>query len=112
MNDAHHLGGRSPWGEPHFESGSSGGSYRGDLHAYLWGLALAVILTVAPFALVRWHVMTTSSLWIAIAIFALVQAIVHFRCFLHVNPPHENVDEMLLVLFTVLILIMMAGGTV
>jgi len=107
MNDAHHFG-----GQPHAGGGSSGGSYRKDLHTYVWGLALAVTLTVVPFVLVNWHVMTTASLWIAIGLFALIQAVVHFRCFLHVNPPHEHVDEMLLVLFTVIIVIMMSGGTV
>lgn len=99
-------------GHPHFRSGSSDPGYHRELRIYVWGLALALILTVVPFALVDWHAMTTSAVWIAIASFALVQAIVHFRCFLHVHPPHENVDEMLLVLFTGLILVMMAGGTV
>jgi len=112
MNDFREFGGHPEWGRPHFGGGASGDAYRRDLHTYLWGLALAVTLTVVPFALVYWHAMTASSLWIAIGIFALVQAVVHFRCFLHVHPPHENVDEMLLVLFTVIILIMMAGGTV
>jgi cytochrome o ubiquinol oxidase subunit IV len=92
--------------------GASGDAYRRDLHTYLWGLVLALTLTAAPFALVYWFAMTTLSLWIAIGCFALVQAVVHSRCFLHVYPPHENVDEMLLVLFTVIILVMMAGGTV
>lgn len=65
-----------------------------------------------PFALVGWHLLAPSMLWLAIGLFALVQGVVHFRCFLHVNPPHENLDETLLILFTVFIVIMMAGGTV
>lgn len=101
MNGIHNLG-----------AGTSGDAYRRDLHTYLWGLALALTLTAAPFALVYWHAIATSWLLIAIGVFGLVQALVHFRCFLHVNPPHENVDELLLVLFTVIILVMMAGGTV
>lgn len=110
MNDFHELGDHPEWG--HFGRGTSGNAYRRDLHTYLWGLALAATLTVLPFALVYWHAMTISSLWIAIGTFALVQAVVHFRCFLHFHPPHENVDEMLLVLFTLVILTMMSGGTV
>jgi cytochrome o ubiquinol oxidase subunit IV len=112
MNHFHNLGDYSEWEPPFFGGGASGDAYRRDLHTYLWGLVLALTLTAAPFALVYWHAMTTLSLWIAIGGFALVQAVVHFRCFLHVNPPHENVDAMLLVLFTVIILVMMAGGTV
>jgi cytochrome o ubiquinol oxidase subunit IV len=112
MNDGHGLRGHPEWGPPRVGRGASGESYRRDLFTYLSGLALALILTAVPFALVYWHAMSTSSLWIAIGVFALVQAMVHFRCFLHVNPPHQNVDELWLVLFTVLILVMMAGGTV
>jgi cytochrome o ubiquinol oxidase subunit IV len=112
MNDAYDLGRHSPWGRSHIVGDSSGDSYQKDLHTYLWGLAVAVILTVVPFALVYWHVMPVFALWIAIASFALIQVVVHFHCFLHVRPPHENVDESLLLVFTVLILVMMAGGTV
>ena len=108
MNDTHDFAGHAPWGMPE----PDGTSYRKDLWTYLWGLALAVSLTAVPFALVNWHAMTEPGLWIAIGIFALVQAVVHFRCFLHVNPPHDQSDEALLVLFTALILVMMAGGTV
>lgn len=112
MNGGHGLGGHPEWGPPHVGGDASGDAYRRDLFTYLSGLALALILTAVPFALVYWHAISTSALWIAIGLFALVQAIVHFRCFLHVNPPYENVDEMWLVLFTVLILVMMTGGTV
>ena len=112
MNDVHKLLGHPDWLPPPTPRDTSGEAYRNDLHGYLWGLALAVALTAVPFGLVYWHAMTPSALFIAIGVLALVQAVVHFRCFLHIHPPHENVDELLLVLFTALILIMMAGGTV
>jgi cytochrome o ubiquinol oxidase subunit IV len=112
MNHFHNVEDPLEWRPPQFGGGASGDAYCRDLYTYLCGLVLALTLTAVPFALVYWHAMTTVSLWIAVGGLALVQAVVHFRCFLHVNPPHENVDEMLLVLFTVLILVMMAGGTV
>ena len=111
MNDIQNLGETANWGEPHTGAAASD-AYGKDLFTYLSGLALAVILTALPFGLVYWHAMTTFWLWAVIGVFGLVQAVVHFRCFLHLNPPHENVDEMLLVLFTVVILVMMAGGTI
>ena len=111
MNDIHNLGEHANWAQPHTEAAASD-TYRKDLFTYLSGLALAVILTAVPFSLVYWHAMTTFSLWAVIGVLGSVQAVVHFRCFLHVNPPHQNVDEMLLVLFTVIILVMMAGGTI
>ena len=80
--------------------------------SYISGLVLALLLTAVPFALVYWHAMTTSSLLLAIGVFALVQAVVHFRCFLHVDLSRGSVDHLLLVLFSAVILIMMAGGTV
>jgi len=107
------LGGHPNW-HPHFPGGISGDGdgYRKDLHSHLWGLVLALTLTAVPFALVYWHAMTRSWLLLAIGIFALVQAMVHFRFFLDIHPPHRNVDQLLLVLFSAQILIMMAGGTV
>lgn len=111
MNDVHSVGGHPGW-DPHAHGGDLAAAYRKDLHTYIWGLALAVVLTAVPFALVYWHVMTTTWLWVTIGLLAVVQAGVHFRCFLHINPPHENVDTVLLIIFTIFILIMMSGGTV
>jgi cytochrome o ubiquinol oxidase subunit IV len=87
-------------------------AYRRELRSYIWGLVLALVLTAVPFALVHWHVLAASSLLFAIGLFALVQAMVHFRFFLHIDPPHRNVDAMLLLLFSAVILVMMVGGTV
>lgn len=112
MSNVHKLGDYAGQRQPRRRGGDSGGAYRRDLRTYIWGLVLALTLTAAPFALVYWHAMAPSSLLIAIGVFALVQALVHFRCFLHINPPRENVDKLLLVLFTVMILIMMVGGTI
>jgi cytochrome o ubiquinol oxidase subunit IV len=112
MNDIHNINSHPGW-QPHPGWGAPGDhdGYRKDLSSYVSGLVLALILTAVPFALVYWHAMTTASLLLAIGIFALVQAMVHFRFFLHVDP-RRNVDELLLVLFSTTILVMMAGGTV
>jgi cytochrome o ubiquinol oxidase operon protein cyoD len=86
--------------------------YRRDLHSYLWGISLALVLTVVPFALVYWSVMPPFRLYFAIAAFALAQVVVHFRFFLHINPPKQNVDDLHLILFSSLIIFLMAGGTI
>ncbi|MGH7073450.1 MAG: cytochrome o ubiquinol oxidase subunit IV [Stellaceae bacterium] len=93
-------------------AGVSGGTYRKDIETYLLGLVLALTLTAVPFALVYWHVLAPFWLGIAIGAFGVVQAVVHFRCFLHVNWTRENFDTLLVVSFTILILVMMVGGTV
>lgn len=95
----------------HRSGGPLHDAYHKDLRLYIWGLVLALILTGVPFGLVYWHAMATSSLWIAIGLFAAVQALVHFRYFLHIHSLHENLDETVMIVFTVTILIMMAGGT-
>jgi cytochrome o ubiquinol oxidase subunit IV len=86
--------------------------YRRDLHSYIWGISLALALTVAPFGLVYWSLMPRFALLLAIGAFALTQIVVHFRFFLHINPPKQKVDDLQLILFSTLILLLMAGGTI
>jgi cytochrome o ubiquinol oxidase subunit IV len=86
--------------------------YRQERNSYIIGFCLALALTFTPFALVHWSAFSRFGLIIAIGIFAFVQAIVHFRFFLHVNPPKQNVDDLHLILFSTMILALMAGGTI
>lgn len=56
-----------------------------ELATYLVGYGFAITLTVTAFALVHWHWTTPyTALWIVLGL-GLVQIIVHFRCFLHIN---------------------------
>ena len=102
---------------PHPQRPNSAGepphdAYHEELQTYIRGLILAVVLTAIPFGLVDSHAMTGTSLLIAIGVFALVQAVVHFRYFLHIQASHEHVDQIVMIVFTAVILIMMAGGTI
>jgi cytochrome o ubiquinol oxidase operon protein cyoD len=56
--------------------------------------------------------MSPFGLYLAIGGFALVQVVVHFRCFLHIDPPRQNVDDLHLILFSSLLLFFMVGGTI
>lgn len=85
---------------------------RRELRSYLIGLLLAILLTAIPFALVAARLLPRPmTLW-AIAAAALVQALVHFRCFLHIDLSRSKRDYLQLVLFTFLIVLLMAGGTI
>ncbi len=86
--------------------------YRREFRSYIYGIILAFGLTCIPFALVYWSVI--SGLWLSIAIgaFALIQIVVHLRFFLHIDPPRQKVDDLHLILFTTLVLAIMAGGTI
>jgi cytochrome o ubiquinol oxidase operon protein cyoD len=78
--------------------------------AYGWGLAVAAVLTAAPFAAVRWHVLSPRPLFVLIGVLALVQMIVHFRCFLHVGLGQRR-EDLQLVLFSALVLAILLVGT-
>lgn len=83
-----------------------------ELRSYIIGYALALVLSIVPFAVVAWGgAATTSALWI-IAGFALVQIIVHFRFFLHIDLSEQKREDLQLILFSVLLFVMMAGGTI
>jgi cytochrome o ubiquinol oxidase subunit IV len=86
--------------------------YRRERNSYIIGFCLALALTFTPFALVHWSAFSRFGLIVAIGVFAFFQAIVHFRFFLHINPPKQNVDDLHLILFSTMILALMAGGTI
>lgn len=86
--------------------------YARELRGYVWGYALAILLTLVPFGLVNWAAMPRHGLYFAIGACALVQVIVHFRFFLHIDPPRQNVDDLHLILFSGLLLFFMVAGTI
>ena len=83
-----------------------------EFRAYVLGISLALALTLMPFALVYWSVITRFGLLVAIGVFGFVQMIVHFRFFLHINPPKQNTDDLLLIAFSLSLVAIMVGGTV
>lgn len=84
---------------------------RRDFRSYAWGITLALLLTLVPFALLHWAAVPPFPLLIVIGAFALVQMIVHFRFFLHITFSGKR-EDLLLILFSTLVLILMVGGTV
>ncbi|SEW25585.1 cytochrome o ubiquinol oxidase operon protein cyoD [Aliiroseovarius sediminilitoris] len=86
--------------------------FRRERRSYLIGLGLALILTAIPFGVVAWAGWSTgATLWL-IAGFGLVQIVVHFRFFLHIDFSRQKREDLQLILFTVLLLAIMAGGTI
>lgn len=83
-----------------------------ELRQYLWGYGLAILLTLVPFGLVDRSALSTHGLYLAIGAFALAQIVVHFRFFLHINPPRQNVDDLHLIVFSGLLLFFMIAGTI
>jgi cytochrome o ubiquinol oxidase subunit IV len=84
---------------------------RREFQSYVWGIAVALLLTLVPFALVHWAGVPRFPLLNVIGALALVQMIVHFRFFLHIRFS-ERREDLQLILFSTVVLIIMVGGTV
>lgn len=88
-----------------------GTAERRDFMSYTWGAALALALTVVPFALVHWGGVARVPMLVIIGALALAQAIVHFRFFLHLGLKRKR-EDLQLILFSALLLVIMVIGTI
>ncbi|MEM8843895.1 MAG: cytochrome o ubiquinol oxidase subunit IV [Pseudomonadota bacterium] len=79
---------------------------------YLVGFSLALFLTLVPFGLVAWGELSRPATLMFIGTFGLIQVIVHFRYFLHINFKEQKREDLLLILFSTVLLSIMAGGTI
>ena len=86
-------------------------SRRDDLMTYGVGYGLALLLTGAAFAVVTWRWAAGATALGIVFTLALLQAIVHFRFFLHVDLKRSARDDLQLILFSTLIVCLMVGGT-
>ena len=86
-------------------------SKRDEIRSYAIGYGFALALTVAAFAIVHWPrfaSMTTLAIMLGLA---LMQMVVHFRFFLHISLRKSTRDDLRLILFAALIVILMVSGT-
>ncbi|MFC2967305.1 cytochrome o ubiquinol oxidase subunit IV [Acidimangrovimonas pyrenivorans] len=87
-------------------------AYRHDLRGYVIGLGLAILLTVIPFGLVAWGGASVSVVMATLAVLGLIQVVVHVRYFLHVDFSPERREDLHLILFSALLLVIMVAGTI
>ncbi len=80
--------------------------------SYVTGYLVSLALTAPPFALVAWGDEPRSVLWWVIGGCALAQIAAHFRWFLHIRLRGQAREDLQLILFSALILVLMAGGTI
>jgi cytochrome o ubiquinol oxidase operon protein cyoD len=78
---------------------------------YAIGYLLALALTGGAFAAVYWPVFNATSTLAIVFVLALIQMIVHFRFFLHINLTKSSRDDLQLILFSALIIVLMVSGT-
>lgn len=79
--------------------------------SYVWGLGLAVVITAAAFGLATLKVLSGGALLAAIGVLALIQVAVQFRFFLHIDLSRQKREDLQLILFTGLLILMMVGGS-
>ncbi|NYT47388.1 MAG: cytochrome C oxidase subunit IV family protein [Candidatus Methanofishera endochildressiae] len=74
-------------------------NYYKELRSYLTGFILALLLTIVPFALVAWGNFPSHITLIIIAVFGLIQVIVQFHYFLHIDFSRQKREDLQLILF-------------
>ena len=78
---------------------------------YVAGLLAAAMLTGCAFSTVRWPSLFGPHTFVIVCVLGLLQVVVQFRFFLHVRLKGSARDDLLLLLFSSLIVALMSGGT-
>lgn len=86
--------------------------HKRELRLYLIGFALALALTLAAFGLTLWGGLSWATTMIIIGILGLAQMVVHLRFFLHIDLSRQKREDLQLILFSVLLLIIVVIGTI
>lgn len=84
---------------------------QGDFLTYAIGYISAVALTGVAFALVHFRLASPAASLAIILALGFVQIIVHMRCFLHISLQRSARSDLMLILFSTLIIALMASGT-
>lgn len=90
----------------------NGISFEHAVRQYLVGFSLALLLTLVPFGLVAWGELSRPATIMFIGTFGMIQIIVHFKFFLHIDFKEQKREDLLLILFSTLLLVIMAIGTI
>ncbi len=83
-----------------------------ELASYLIGGALSAALTLLAFAVVLWLDLARPLTLSIVAGAAIAQIIVQVRYFLHIDLSRQKREYLHLILFSLLLLSLMAGGTI
>jgi cytochrome o ubiquinol oxidase operon protein cyoD len=78
---------------------------------YVIGYGLALLLTCAAFGLVYLRLLRGPDAFYTVLGLGLVQMLVHFRCFLHIDLKRSARADLVLILFSSLVVALMVGGT-
>lgn len=79
--------------------------------SYLAGYLLAMLLTTIPFALVAVGGVSAAVTLGIVFVAAIAQVLVHLRCFLHLGFSRANGWHLISLVFTAIIVMIVAAGT-
>ena len=82
-----------------------------ETRSYAIGYLLALALTGAAFAAGYWPTFAPTQTLAIVCGLALIQMIVHFRFFLHLSLARSSRDDLQLILFSTLIIVLIVSGT-
>jgi cytochrome o ubiquinol oxidase subunit IV len=86
-------------------------SHMANARSYLTGLALALVLTAIPFALVHFKLLAGTAMLAVIAAAAVVQIVVHLKYFLHLNLTDTPRESLMALCFAAVLIFIMIGGS-
>lgn len=81
------------------------------MRTYGLGYGLALGLTGLAFAAIVWQPFDRTTTLAVVFGLGLLQMLVHFRAFLHIDLKRSSRDDLQLILFSAVIVALMAGGT-
>lgn len=80
--------------------------------AYLIGLGMAVLLTVASFVMAGTDLLYGPSLPVALIVLAIAQIGIHLVFFLHLTTAPDNTNNVMALVFGVFIVFLVIGGSI
>lgn len=102
--------------QPLPEVRNDSGAAHGSLAGYTVGFVLSIVLTLAAYAVVTYHlhVPTAAPLWIPVALIlglAVVQLVVQLVCFLHLGKESKPRWNLMVFMFMLMILVILVFGS-
>lgn len=94
------------------KTADSSGAAQGTLKSYGTGFALSVLLTAIPFAVVMHGQASRAAMVLSIAGAGVAQVAVHLYFFLHLDAASRARWNWLALIFALLVMVLVIGGTV
>ncbi len=94
----------------HATTGAHGASH-GSVKSYLTGFFLSIVLTLIPFILVMDGSASYDIILSTVVALAILQIIVHFIYFLHMNGSSEERWNLISLIFSILLIVIVVGGS-